>query len=166
LERAGGSPAADRAFFMPNRADVYVAALHRWLNNNGGEPFAGESLPERRRTSRLDGSFLQPYPIVSQLLHSSETNPHCPALGMGGVVGCCCSGGVRPRRGMECRWCRRCSPGGTHPSSSFSMGKRVASGRRCSPPQPTGLIKATATAAGWVSLSLQHFLQPSLSLPR
>jgi phenylpropionate dioxygenase-like ring-hydroxylating dioxygenase large terminal subunit len=53
LERAGGSPAADRAFFMPNTADVYVAALHRWLNNNGGEPFAGKDLPERQRTADL-----------------------------------------------------------------------------------------------------------------
>jgi phenylpropionate dioxygenase-like ring-hydroxylating dioxygenase large terminal subunit len=53
LERAGGSPAADRAFFMPNTADVYVAALHHWLNNNGGEPFAGKDLPERQRTADL-----------------------------------------------------------------------------------------------------------------
>ena len=51
LERAGGSPAADRTFFMPNKADVYVAALHRWLNSNGGEPFAGELLPERQHVS-------------------------------------------------------------------------------------------------------------------
>ena len=39
LERAGGSPAVERSFFMPTTADVYVAALHRWLNANGGEPF-------------------------------------------------------------------------------------------------------------------------------
>ena len=57
LERAGGSAAAHRAFFMPNTADVYVAALHRWLNNNGGEPFAGEHLPKRQRTADLMDRF-------------------------------------------------------------------------------------------------------------
>ena len=57
LERAGGSPAADRTFFMPNKADVYVAALHRWLNSNGGEPFAGELLPERQRNEDLMDRF-------------------------------------------------------------------------------------------------------------
>jgi phenylpropionate dioxygenase-like ring-hydroxylating dioxygenase large terminal subunit len=57
LERAGGSPAADRSFFMPNKADVYVAALHRWLNSNGGEPFAGELLPERQRNEDLMDRF-------------------------------------------------------------------------------------------------------------
>ena len=43
-----GSPAAARAFFLPTAADVYVAALHRWLNANGGEPFAGQPLPPRQ----------------------------------------------------------------------------------------------------------------------
>ncbi|MGB1416600.1 MAG: Rieske 2Fe-2S domain-containing protein [Synechococcus sp.] len=53
LERAGGSAAADRAFFLPTSSDVYVAALHRWLNNNGGEPFAGRPLPARQGTEAL-----------------------------------------------------------------------------------------------------------------
>ena len=53
LERAGGSPAVERSFFMPTTADVYVAALHRWLNANGGEPFAGQSLPPRQSTTAL-----------------------------------------------------------------------------------------------------------------
>lgn len=53
LERAGGSAAADRAFFLPTSSDVYVAALHRWLNNNGGEPFAGRPLPARQGTKAL-----------------------------------------------------------------------------------------------------------------
>jgi phenylpropionate dioxygenase-like ring-hydroxylating dioxygenase large terminal subunit len=57
LERAGGSPAADQAFFMPNKSDVYVAALHRWLSNNGGEPFAGQRLPQRQRTADLMDRF-------------------------------------------------------------------------------------------------------------
>ena len=53
LEREGGSPAAARAFFMPTAADVYVAALHRWLNANGGEPFAGQPLPPRQNQEAL-----------------------------------------------------------------------------------------------------------------
>ena len=53
LERAGGSPAVERSFFMPTTADVYVAALHRWLNANGGEPFAGQPLPPRQSTTAL-----------------------------------------------------------------------------------------------------------------
>jgi len=47
LERAGGVDAAERAFFLPTQADVYVAALHRWLQRHGGEPFRGQPLPER-----------------------------------------------------------------------------------------------------------------------
>ena len=53
LEAAGGSAAAERAFFLPTAADVYVAALHRWLNHNGGEPFAGQPLPNRQPTTAL-----------------------------------------------------------------------------------------------------------------
>ena len=53
LERSGGSEASERAFFLPTRADVYVAALHRWINGNGGEPFAGQPLPPRQATEAL-----------------------------------------------------------------------------------------------------------------
>ena len=38
---------------MPTTADGYVAALHRWLNANGGEPFAGQPLPPRQTTTAL-----------------------------------------------------------------------------------------------------------------
>lgn len=47
LEASGGSAAAERVFFLPCQADVYVAALHRWVNSQGGEPFAGQPLPPR-----------------------------------------------------------------------------------------------------------------------
>ena len=43
----------ERSFFMPTSADIYVAALHRWLNANGGEPFAGQPLPPRQNTTEL-----------------------------------------------------------------------------------------------------------------
>ena len=53
LERAGGSAATERAFFLPTSSDVYVCALHCWLNNNGGEPFADCPLPARLGTDAL-----------------------------------------------------------------------------------------------------------------
>ena len=53
LDAAGGSAAATRAFFMPCQADVYVAALHRWLTAHGGEPFDGVSLPPRQNLDLL-----------------------------------------------------------------------------------------------------------------
>ena len=55
LEQAGGSAAATRAFFLPTQADVYVSALHRWLQGHGGEPFVGQPLPVRQeRTALMD----------------------------------------------------------------------------------------------------------------
>ena len=50
---AGGSAAASRAFFLPCESDVYVSALHRWVNGHAGEPFAGQSLPPRQSTDSL-----------------------------------------------------------------------------------------------------------------
>jgi phenylpropionate dioxygenase-like ring-hydroxylating dioxygenase large terminal subunit len=47
LSQAGGSAATDKAFFLPTAADVYVAALHRWIKNHSSEPFEGEPLPAR-----------------------------------------------------------------------------------------------------------------------
>jgi heme exporter protein D len=44
--------------------------------------------------------------------------------------------------------------------------KGLIRGDGAAPRNRQGLIKATAKATGWVSLSLQHFLQPLLSLPR
>jgi phenylpropionate dioxygenase-like ring-hydroxylating dioxygenase large terminal subunit len=58
VEQAGGSSAVERSFFMPTTADVYVAALHRWLNANGGEPFAGQRLPPRQTTTELMDRYL------------------------------------------------------------------------------------------------------------
>ena len=53
LEQAGGSAEAERAFFLPTSADVYVTALHRWLNGHGGGPFSGQPLPPRLDTAAL-----------------------------------------------------------------------------------------------------------------
>ena len=48
FETAGGSAAAEQAFALPTSADVYVKALHRWVNRQGGGPFAGRPLPPRQ----------------------------------------------------------------------------------------------------------------------
>jgi phenylpropionate dioxygenase-like ring-hydroxylating dioxygenase large terminal subunit len=48
LETAGGSAAAEQAFALPTSSDVYVKALHRWVNRQGGGPFAGQPLPPRQ----------------------------------------------------------------------------------------------------------------------
>ena len=53
LEQAGGNAEAERAFFLPTSADVYVTALHRWLNGHGGGPFSGQPLPPRLDTAAL-----------------------------------------------------------------------------------------------------------------
>lgn len=47
LEARGGSPAAARAFHLASDADLYVKALHDWINTTGGEPFSGARLPAR-----------------------------------------------------------------------------------------------------------------------
>ena len=47
LEQRGGSPQALRAFHLPTSADLYIRALHDWVNRYGGEPFPGQPLPPR-----------------------------------------------------------------------------------------------------------------------
>jgi len=53
LEAAGGSKAAQRAFYLPTASDRYVAALHRWVTASGGEPFEGQTLPPRQELEGL-----------------------------------------------------------------------------------------------------------------
>ena len=45
LAQRGGSTAFTKACFLPTAADVYVKALHDWVNRYGGEPFPGQPLP-------------------------------------------------------------------------------------------------------------------------
>jgi phenylpropionate dioxygenase-like ring-hydroxylating dioxygenase large terminal subunit len=45
LAQRGGSAAFTKACFLPTAADVYVKALHDWVNRYGGEPFPGQPLP-------------------------------------------------------------------------------------------------------------------------
>ena len=47
LDERGGSHHAVRSFHLPTSADLYVRALHDWVNRYGGEPFPGECLPPR-----------------------------------------------------------------------------------------------------------------------
>ena len=48
LERRGGSGAASRAFHLATGSDLYVQALHDWVNHHGGDPFPGIPLPPRQ----------------------------------------------------------------------------------------------------------------------
>ncbi len=48
LERRGGSGAASRAFHLATGSDLYVQALHDWVNRHGGDPFPGIPLPPRQ----------------------------------------------------------------------------------------------------------------------
>ncbi|MCP9808429.1 Rieske 2Fe-2S domain-containing protein [Cyanobium sp. HWJ4-Hawea] len=47
LAERGGSASFARSCFLPTAADVYVRALHDWVNRYGGEPFPGQELPPR-----------------------------------------------------------------------------------------------------------------------
>jgi len=52
LERRGRSGAAGTAFHLPTGSDLYVRALHDWVNAHGGDPFPADPLPPR--LDRLD----------------------------------------------------------------------------------------------------------------
>ena len=47
LESRGGSAALTRSCFLATGADLYVKALHDWLNRYAGVPFPSQRLPER-----------------------------------------------------------------------------------------------------------------------
>jgi phenylpropionate dioxygenase-like ring-hydroxylating dioxygenase large terminal subunit len=47
LEQRGRSGGAGKAFFLATGADVYVKALHDWVNRHDGDPFPGQPLPQR-----------------------------------------------------------------------------------------------------------------------
>jgi phenylpropionate dioxygenase-like ring-hydroxylating dioxygenase large terminal subunit len=47
LERRGRSGAASQAFHLATGSDLYVQALHDWVNRHGGDPFPLAPLPPR-----------------------------------------------------------------------------------------------------------------------
>jgi phenylpropionate dioxygenase-like ring-hydroxylating dioxygenase large terminal subunit len=53
LADRGGSAAFSRACFLASSADVYVRALHSWVQIHGGEPFPGQPLPPRQELGPL-----------------------------------------------------------------------------------------------------------------
>jgi phenylpropionate dioxygenase-like ring-hydroxylating dioxygenase large terminal subunit len=53
LERRGRSEAASRAFHLATGSDLYVQALHEWVNRHGGDPFPGVSLAPRKNLPAL-----------------------------------------------------------------------------------------------------------------
>ena len=53
LEEGGGSQALSRSCHLATSADLYVRALHDWVNRHGGVPFPGEPLPPRLHLDAL-----------------------------------------------------------------------------------------------------------------
>jgi phenylpropionate dioxygenase-like ring-hydroxylating dioxygenase large terminal subunit len=53
LEAKGGSAAFAKAFYLPTRADRFVAELRKWVNTYDANPFPGEPLPSRLSTEAL-----------------------------------------------------------------------------------------------------------------
>lgn len=47
LAALGGSSNFAKAFYLPTRADAFVSALRKWVNEYEAEPFPGEVLPPR-----------------------------------------------------------------------------------------------------------------------
>jgi phenylpropionate dioxygenase-like ring-hydroxylating dioxygenase large terminal subunit len=45
LEKKGGSEKFSQAFYLPTKADLFVAELRKWVNQYQAEPFLGQSLP-------------------------------------------------------------------------------------------------------------------------
>ncbi len=45
LEAKGGSDNFAKAFYLPTRADSFISALHKWLNEYEADPFQGKYLP-------------------------------------------------------------------------------------------------------------------------
>lgn len=52
LAAAGGSDRVDQAFYLPTRADTFVSALRRWVNDYGADPFPGQPLPPATQDKR------------------------------------------------------------------------------------------------------------------
>jgi phenylpropionate dioxygenase-like ring-hydroxylating dioxygenase large terminal subunit len=53
LEAEGGSDRFAKAFYLPTRADLFVAELRQWVNQFAADPFLGDPLPPRRTTEAL-----------------------------------------------------------------------------------------------------------------
>jgi phenylpropionate dioxygenase-like ring-hydroxylating dioxygenase large terminal subunit len=47
LAAKGGSARFSKAFYLPTKADAFVAELRKWVNQFDADPFPGESLPPR-----------------------------------------------------------------------------------------------------------------------
>jgi phenylpropionate dioxygenase-like ring-hydroxylating dioxygenase large terminal subunit len=57
IEQRGGRHDALRQYHLPTQADLYVRALHDWVNRYGGEPFPGQPLPQRQTRQALMERF-------------------------------------------------------------------------------------------------------------
>jgi phenylpropionate dioxygenase-like ring-hydroxylating dioxygenase large terminal subunit len=53
LAAKGGSALFSKAFYLPTKADAFVAELRKWVNQFDADPFPGEPLPPRLEPSTL-----------------------------------------------------------------------------------------------------------------
>ncbi len=53
LQAKGGSAEFAKAFYLPTRADYFVSALRKWVNDYEAEPFPGKELPPPLSTEVL-----------------------------------------------------------------------------------------------------------------
>jgi phenylpropionate dioxygenase-like ring-hydroxylating dioxygenase large terminal subunit len=53
LEAQGGSLNFTKAFYLPTRADSFVSAFFKWINEYEADPFPGQALPQRLSTEAL-----------------------------------------------------------------------------------------------------------------
>jgi phenylpropionate dioxygenase-like ring-hydroxylating dioxygenase large terminal subunit len=53
LAAKGGSSEFVRAFYLPTRADTFVTALRKWVNEYGAEPFPNQPLPPAQTVAAL-----------------------------------------------------------------------------------------------------------------
>jgi phenylpropionate dioxygenase-like ring-hydroxylating dioxygenase large terminal subunit len=90
LENAGGSAAAEQAFVLPTSSDVYVKALHRWVNHQGGGPFAGRPLPPRQDVEALMDRYHSHTKHCRSCSGALASYSHATALALGIAVVVCC----------------------------------------------------------------------------
>jgi phenylpropionate dioxygenase-like ring-hydroxylating dioxygenase large terminal subunit len=53
LAAQGGGAQFAKAFYLPTRADTFVIALRKWVQDFAADPFAGEALPPRQNRPEL-----------------------------------------------------------------------------------------------------------------
>ena len=89
LEARGGSRQALRSFHLATGADLYIRALHDWVNRHGGEPFPGTALPARQSRHALMERY-EAHTLHCRSCSGADRNlrrlrPLCIGLGLGAL---------------------------------------------------------------------------------